>query len=314
VSDAILDKRLILVGGKGGVGRSAMSSAIALACARRGRKTLLFEANANDRFGAWFDRPPVGTSITQLHDNLHAVNTNPGTALEEYGMMILRFRSVYKMVFENRVTKHFLRAIPGLDDYAVLGKAWYHTTEEGRGGKPLWDTLVFDLPASGHAMALLKIPWVILETVPEGPLTRDARRIVELLLDRRRTALTIVTLAEEMPANEARDLSASLNKQIGLKTAHLLVNQVYPDRFPAGSPQEQVLDRLHTAAPADPDLRALAEHGAMSRDRRRLNERYIEQLARNVPAPQSLIPLLFTPALGLPELQSLSSLVEQALC
>ena len=87
VSDGILDKRLILVGGKGGVGRSAMSSAIALACARRGRKTLLFEANANDRFGAWFDRPPVGSSIVQLADNLHAVNTNPGTALEEYGMI-----------------------------------------------------------------------------------------------------------------------------------------------------------------------------------------------------------------------------------
>ena len=64
VSDGILDKRLILVGGKGGVGRSAMSSAIALACARRGRRTLLFEANANDRFGAWFDRPPVGTSLS----------------------------------------------------------------------------------------------------------------------------------------------------------------------------------------------------------------------------------------------------------
>ena len=70
VSDGILDKRLILVGGKGGVGRSALASAIALACARRGRRTLLFEANANDRFGAWFDRPPVGTSIVQLHDNI----------------------------------------------------------------------------------------------------------------------------------------------------------------------------------------------------------------------------------------------------
>ncbi len=311
-SISILDRRLILVGGKGGVGRSTMASAIAIACARRGRRTLLFQSSANDRYGAWFDRPPVGTEIVQLADNLHAINTNPAAALEEYGMMILRFRSVYKMVFENRVTRHFLRAIPGLDDYAILGKAWYHTTEEGRGGKPVWDTVVFDLPASGHSMALLKIPWVILETVPESPLTRDARKIVELLLDRRRTALVIATLAEEMPANEARDLGATLNKQIGLKVAHLLINQVYPDRFPAGSPQAAVLDRVAVATPAAGDLAALAAHALLSRDRRRLNERYIEQLARTVPAPQSHIPLLFTPVLGPREIQTLSQLVEQA--
>jgi hypothetical protein len=122
----------------------------------------------------------------------------------------------------------------------------------------------------------------------------------------------IATLAEEMPANEARDLGATLNKQIGLKTAHLLINQVYPDRFPAGSPQAAVLDRLVAAPPADDDLAALTAHSALAHDRRRLNERYIEQLARNVPAPQSIIPLLFVPALGLREIQALSQLVEQA--
>ena len=94
MSEGILDKRLILVGGKGGVGRSAIASAIASATARRGRNTLLFEVNANDRFGAFFDRAPVGTSVTKLGTNLSAVNTNPAAALEEYGLMVLRFRTV----------------------------------------------------------------------------------------------------------------------------------------------------------------------------------------------------------------------------
>src|SRR5512146_310980 len=81
VSVDVFDRRLILVVGKGGVGRSTVAAAIADQCARRGRKTLLFEVNANDRFGTYFDKPAVGPEITPLAPNLWAVNTNPATAL-----------------------------------------------------------------------------------------------------------------------------------------------------------------------------------------------------------------------------------------
>src|SRR5579863_7291152 len=147
----VLDRRLILVAGKGGVGRSTVAAAIAGRCAAAGRKTLLFETNANDRFGSYFDKPTVGSELAQLTPNLWAVNTTPAAALAEYGLMILKFKSVYEMVFENRVTRAFLRAIPGLDDYTMLGKAWFHTIDDKR-GKPEWDTVVFDMPASGHAV------------------------------------------------------------------------------------------------------------------------------------------------------------------
>ena len=90
---SLLDKRLILVAGKGGVGRSTVAAAIASACARNGRRTLLFEANANDRFAGLFGlHQPLGPSITRLATNLYGVNTTPRDALEEYGLMILRFR------------------------------------------------------------------------------------------------------------------------------------------------------------------------------------------------------------------------------
>ena len=201
----LYERRLILVVGKGGVGRSTVAAAIAGACAARGRKTLLYETNANDRFGKYFDKPAVGTEITQLAPNLSAVNTTPSAAMTEYGLMILKFKSVYEMVFENRVTKAFLKAVPGLDDYAVLGKAWYATTDTTR-GKPTWDTVVFDMPASGHSVSMLRVPSVIVETVPEGPLTRDARTIVSLLSDPARTAAVLVTLAEEGVESWSRSL------------------------------------------------------------------------------------------------------------
>jgi anion-transporting ArsA/GET3 family ATPase len=309
VSDSLLDKRLILVVGKGGVGRSTVAAAIAAACARRGRRTLLYEANANDRFAELIGGPTVGTEVVKQRDNLWAVNTSPAAALEEYGLMILKFRRVYQMVFENRVTKYFLRAIPGLDDYAVLGKAWYHTTEEER-GRPRFDTLVFDMPASGHSLSMLRIPRVILDTVPEGPLTRDARTLQDLLADRARTALVLTTLAEEMPAAEARELHASLGG-LGLALTRLVVNQLFPDHFPVGSSSETVLSRLRRGA-AGPDLAALAAHGETSRARRRLNERYLAELAASIPAPRTELPLLFAPRLGPAELGELSALIERA--
>ena len=120
----LLDRRLILVLGKGGVGRSTMAASIAAACARRGRRTLLYQSNANDRFGDYFGRPALGPAPSELGPNLWGLNTSPAHALHEDGLMILKFQKVYEMIFENRITKAFLRAIPGLDDYEILGKAW----------------------------------------------------------------------------------------------------------------------------------------------------------------------------------------------
>ncbi len=306
----LFDKRLVLVLGKGGVGRSTIAASIAAAAARRGRRTLLFETNATDRFGAYFGKPPVGTEVVPLAPNLYGVNTNPAAALREYGLMVLRFERVYDMVFENRLTKAFLRAIPGLDEYSLIGKAWFHTKEEKR-GKPVWDTVVFDMPASGHSLSMLRIPWTIIDTVPEGPLTRDARQVQQLLHDRERTSIVLVSLAEEMPANEARELQDKL-KVLGLSPEQLVVNQVYPNRFPTGSPAAKVLQTLLADPGAPSPLAELAKHGELAQSRRQLNERYLAQLSANVRAPLTELPLLFVPRIGHEHIDLLSKKLESA--
>ena len=303
----VYDRRLILVVGKGGVGRSTVAAAIAGQCAARGRRTLLFETNANDRFGSYFDKPPVGTDVSQLAPNLWAVNTNPAAALEEYGVMILKFRSVYEMVFENRVTKTFLRAIPGLDDYALLGKAWFHTEDEKR-GRPVWDTVVFDMPASGHSVSMLRIPWVITDTVPEGPLTRDARTIKELLCDPARTAAVLVTLAEEMPVNEAIELEGKLT-ELGIAPQQIVCNQIYPQHFPPGAPVTRVLETLAADPALPPPLREVTGHATLSRDRRRLNEHYLGELRRRAATAVHELPMLFAPVLDATHVQALGALL-----
>jgi anion-transporting ArsA/GET3 family ATPase len=302
-----LDRRLILVVGKGGVGRSTVAAAIAGARAAQGKRTLLYETNANDRFGDYFGKPQVGTTPVELAPNLWAVNVTPASALAEYGLMVLRFKTVYEMVFENRVTKAFLRAIPGLDDYALLGKVWFHATEDKR-GKPVWDTVVFDMPASGHSVSMLKVPWVITETVPESPLTRDARSIKALLCDPARTSAVLVTLAEEMPVNEAIELEAKLSA-MGIVPQQLLVNQVFPRHFAPGAPVTRVLDAL-TADPglAEP-LASLAAHAGLSRDRRELNERYLAELQKRARTKLDQLPMLFAGALGPAEVRLLGDAI-----
>lgn len=301
------DRRLILVLGKGGVGRSTVAAAIAGQLAAAGKKTLLYETNANDRFGNYFDKPPVGTEPSQLAPNLWAVNATPASALAEYGLMILKFKSVYDLVFENRLTRAFLRAIPGLDDYSLLGKAWYHT-EETKRGKPVWDTVVFDMPASGHSVSMLRVPWVIVDTVPEGPLTRDARTVKQLLTDPARTSAVLVTLAEEMPVNEAIELEAKLTT-LGIVPQQLVVNQLYPDRFPNGTPLARVLDALI----ADPNLTTpLAEitaHASMSRDRRALNAYYLGELAKRAKTPIRELPMWFVNRLHAADVRALGDLL-----
>jgi len=305
MAGSIWDRRLILVLGKGGVGRSTVAAAIAGQLARAGKRTLLYETNANDRFGPYFDQPPVGPQPSQLAPNLWAINATPASALEEYGLMILRWKSVYEMVFENRVTRAFLRAIPGLDDYALLGKVWFHTTEEKR-GKPVWDTVVFDLPASGHSISMLKVPSVIVDTVPEGPLTRDARSVKALLSDPAQTTAVIVTLAEEMPVNEALELEAHLG-QLGVAPQQIVVNQVYPDHVPAGTPVARVLDALSAdPAPGSP-LAEVTEHASLSRDRRRLNERYLAEVRRRTRTPVVELPMLFAQTLGAAHVRELGA-------
>ena len=125
-----LDRRLILIGGKGGVGRTTVAAALGRVLASRGRRTLLAFARCERKLGKLLGSSQVDDQVRPIADNLWAVNMNARAAIREIGMMVLRFRTVYRAVLENRWVRLFLRAVPALEDYSLLGKAWYHTTEE----------------------------------------------------------------------------------------------------------------------------------------------------------------------------------------
>lgn len=295
---SLFDKRFVIVAGKGGVGRTTVAAALGLAASQRGLKTLICQTKSQERFSQIFGVRHIGDDIVEVRPKLSIVSMTPKAALREYGTMVLRSEFIAKQVLENRVTRSFLRAVPGLEDYAMLGKTWYHTTEQ-EGGRNKWDLVILDGPATGHLLTLLRIPQSILETIPEGPLTQSARDTQTLLTDPRRTAAVIVTLAEDMPTNEAIELGAKLRAQIGVHLGPLVVNLLYPPRFTQGvSARALGLLPKVPEGPAGQLLAPLLQTARTSASRRQLNDHHLQRLTDEMKLPIVQLPNLFLRKLG----------------
>lgn len=292
----VLDLRFVMLSGKGGVGRTTVAAALARVAAAAGKHVLLAEAATTDRLGRMFGRAPLGTRVERLAAGIDGVNITPESALHEYGLLTLHSELVTRALFENRAVRGFLGAIPGLDAYAVLGKVWWHTTEVET-GRPRYDLVIFDGPATGHASQMLRIPQAILNAMPKGPLARDARAIRDLLHDATRAALTIVTLPEALPAREAFELATRARGELEIPLGPLVVNGV-PDADLTGDAVTEVLAQAPAAAADDPGLGATLRLAGRIRAHRRAAELVLEGLARDPGLPLVLLPRVPTVDIG----------------
>jgi anion-transporting ArsA/GET3 family ATPase len=296
MTPSLLDLRFIILSGKGGVGRTTVAAVLARAAADQGKRVLIAQAAAAPRLARMFGQAgPIGAEIATLAPGVDAVNMTPQSALHEYGLMVLRSELVYRALFENRAVRGFLAAIPGLDAYAMLGKAWWHTTETVD-GRPRYDLVILDGPASGHATLMLRIPQAILEAMPKGPLSRDARALRDLLSDPRRAALVIVTLAEELPVRETSELAAAARTRLQIALAAVVVNAL-PSAELSGPGVAQVLERL-PGATGDATLDATLRMAASVRAHRRIADEMLVRLRADPGAPLVMLPRLPTAEMG----------------
>ena len=289
---SLYDRRMILFSGKGGVGKTTVASAFALSCALRGQRTLLIELNVKDRLSAMFGTVEVSHQIAEIEENLYAVNITPQAALEEYGMMVLKLKLVYKAVFENSVVSSFLRVIPGLNELVMLGKAYFHANEVDERGRWRWDKIVIDAPATGHGIFFMRIPSVITSIIDSGPMFSEAKRIEDFLRDPSKTALCLVTLPEEMPVNETLMFCKVVQDEIKVPIGAVIANCVYPSIF---EDQEMAWVEQTGEDPIKNEAsRGFVEAARFRTQRVRMQRQYLDVLDQAVRDPLAHVPYYFT--------------------
>lgn len=307
----LYNRKLILFSGKGGVGKTTIASAFALSCAQRGERTLLMEMNTKDKVSSMFGSDQISTEITEIEKNLYAVNVTPEAAQEEYALMMLKLKMVYKAVFENRIMKAFLKAIPGLNELVMLGKAYYHVKEENEFHKPMWDKVIIDAPATGHGLFLLQIPQVITSILSSGHIYDEAKRIIDVMQDPVITAMVLVTLPEDMPVNETEMLYHQLVSELKVPVGYTVINSIYPPLF-----DDEEIDLLGRARVGlDPTSFAanLLDAAQFRMMRVEMQTKYIREVEERIPTPIAKLDFHFVDEIDFPTLQALGAQLEAQL-
>ena len=298
--DALLRRRLVFVSGKGGVGKTTVSLALGLIAAQRGKKTLIAEINSEEQIAHLLEHSPIGYEETELVAGLKGlwgINIEPKRSFEEYVLLQIKFRQLYKAVFQNKYVRHFIDATPGLADLMCIGKI-YSLVDA-------YDLVIVDAPATGHGIALLEISSIVANAVRVGPLRTEADKIDQLLHDPVRTQVVLVTLPEEMPVTEAVEMNQSLQERLKVPMGPVFLNQFHTDSFTASEKKE--LQKL-TQKPSRPGLSKIVE---LQLTRSELSREYLQRLKEEIPdRPILTVPFIFSPHFGLSELETMAGVME----
>jgi Mrp family chromosome partitioning ATPase len=289
--------RLVIVAGKGGVGKTTVSAALAHAAALAGLSTLIVEVEGRTGLPAIFGQGELSYDEVVLSPgggpngaaDVRARTLTADAALLEYlrdhGLSRLSKRLVSSGALDVVAT-----AAPGIKDILLLGKV----KQLERAGTA--DLIVLDAPAAGHAIAFLQAARSLLDTVSVGPINAQARDVLELLEDHRRCQVMLVTIPEETPVNEAVETAFSLEDRVGVGLGPIVVNGVVPD-IPGLDADPAAAERAGLALRPG-EREALAAAASFRRGRMALQAEQIGRLEEQLPLPQLRLPFLFTTDIG----------------
>ncbi|KIG12722.1 Arsenical pump-driving ATPase [Enhygromyxa salina] len=243
---SLLDRRLLMFTGKGGVGKTTLVAALACEAARRGRRPLIVELGHRASMEAVFEVDHIGYEPREVGRGVHAMNLDFDSALAEYFEEHIPVKRVARTVIRNKTLQKFFHAAPSVSEVATLNKLSALESERTATGGLRWDPIFVDLDATGHAIMLLNLPSVMDGLIGDGPMRRLVDGFSSLLTDPHRTILNLVTLPLELPAQETVELYQRLREHHDVELGVLFVNQV-PSR-PLGPAQAGMLDRLEHRA------------------------------------------------------------------
>ena len=322
MTKALLDHRVLFVTGKGGVGKTTISCALALCAARQGKRVLLVETGSKENMSFIFGTHAIGYDPVEVYPGVQAMFLDPYEALTEFLAHQIRIRMIAKTVVNNRVFRYLTEVAPGWRELITLGKVWI--TEQGtgkRGDRPHYDLIIVDSPATGHGLGLLRVPQVLLDTLAFGPIKHYTGKVQKLLADEERTRLCVVTLAEEMPVAETLELIQTVHDTVKVPMGPVFVNAVYPEIFAYGlkGRTKKLLQNSEAMALLEKALGGKITAGEIEgcagslAARRQLHERHIRVLTEKVGKGLLVLPYMFTEYFDVRDLEDLSAAIDEGL-
>lgn len=320
----LLDPRVLLVTGKGGVGKSTVALTLALAGARTGLRTCLVEVEGRQTFSQLLDTPPWDFEEREHRPGLFGISVDPEASLMEYLDQFYGARRLSRLVSGSTAVEFATAAAPGIKDVLTIGKVKEMERRRERDGRFTYDLLVVDAPPTGRIVNFLRAPDATTELVTVGPIRQQAQSLIDLLLDPARTSLVLVTLLEEMPVAETVESAAAL-RDLGLALGPVIVNRVVPERFDdAGRKLLEGLDddeglRDLAALISDAGVAldrdgaaALRDLGLVHLRRVDLQQRMRDVLAARLRLPRLELPYVPSSEFGAEEIGRLARIVEEA--
>jgi anion-transporting ArsA/GET3 family ATPase len=303
----LLDRRLIFVTGKGGVGKSTVATALGLRAARAGRRTIVAELASQDGVRRTFAQTGDTFEEVELADGLFTISIDPESAMEEY--LRVKTGALGQALGASRLFQAFAMATPGMRELLSVGKV-YELARFARhtDGADPYDLVIVDSPAAGHGIGILRTPRTFGEIARVGPIAGTAQRIAATIADREFTAVVAACIAEEMPVNETLWLRDQLHGD-GLELSAVFANALLPARFTAAEARR--LRKAHDGGRTDAGgalAAALSEHSRAAAQRQEL-DRLRDGLGAEVASVE--LPFLFRDTIGEPELSLLADAMEQ---
>ena len=268
--------QLIVVTGKGGVGKTTVAAALARLLATRHRRVVLLELDGREPLHRFLDVPPSAGQPVAAGPHLHLLNLRPQAVMEALVRDRLKIAPLVRAVTASPVFRHFVDGAPGMKELAVLGHSLRLVRHEVR---PHADVVIVDAPATGHGVQLLAAPALVTAAIGGGPLGRLAGEVAGFVGDPARTAVVVTALAEEMPVQEALELFTMMRERLGRTPDLVAVNGLYPP-FPSPTPAG--------AGSREPGAGPAIE---LWRQRHAMNERELERLMAAWQGPLARIPL-----------------------
>jgi hypothetical protein len=268
-------RQLVVVTGKGGVGKTVVSATLGRALAAAGRRTLVVEVDPRENLHQMLGTPPSGGDILQAEPRLWVQNLKPRQVLDQVVRDQIKLELITRRVLDSPIYQQFATGAPGLKEIAILGHAYRLLHGMGEPGTPEIETVILDAPATGHGVALLAAPALVSEVITNGPFSRMAGDLATLIADPERCGIVVVTQAEEMPVEEAIELRTALREKVRRDPELLVVNGLYP-----------------SMPPAPPSEGKENELVSLWRRRRGLNERELARLRESWPGPRVELPQL----------------------